>query len=271
MKLTMDERVKQRMVGIAVILSIFAIFLPVIFKKSSQPFDGLSRIAVRMPAKPEISAIKAPDKQAMFARVKKADVEVKTLATTKQLNNPEPIALAKKEDSIKPVEIDIARAEKAINVPFKIAIDQQNTSYVTNNTKEKPAVVDTPKSTKFEEKKLPKVSIHAVNIQDNKIIISKKHKNDILMTKQSKTKNIINKPTLYSVQVASFAKLQNATAMVLRLKARGYDVHYKSTKHAQGKISYQIIVGQSKTLEEVHNLQQKLANQMQLNGFVVIG
>ena len=54
MKLITDERVKHRLVGLAVILSIAAIFAPAIMKKSSQRFDENVSMSLELPARPKM-------------------------------------------------------------------------------------------------------------------------------------------------------------------------------------------------------------------------
>src|SRR3990167_5868466 len=238
MKLTLDERVKHRLVGIAVILSIFAIFLPAALKKNNQPFDALSRIAVRIPAKPEITEVKMPDEQAMFNKVKTTTVKVAALPAEKKSANVKPISIAKEEEPVKTVEIEVA---KLGSLP-------------------QPKPQNPPKSKTRLQTSLPIIQ----NMKPAKV--------NALVAKEQKVSKIIPKRQVgYAVQVASFTNIQNATALMTKLKSRGYNVNFKTVKQPQGTFNYKVIVGKSKSLEEVHLLQKELANQMQLKGFVITG
>jgi len=75
MKLVMDERLKHRLIGIAVIVSIGIIFAPAVMKKSSQRFDK-SNVSVKFPAKPALPSVAAVDKDKLFKSVKVAHVEI---------------------------------------------------------------------------------------------------------------------------------------------------------------------------------------------------
>src|SRR5262245_61755469 len=75
MKLELDEKVKHRLIGLAVILSIGAIFAPAIVKKSNQRFDGNVNVSVELPPKPLPPKIAMPDEKAMFGTVKVAHVK----------------------------------------------------------------------------------------------------------------------------------------------------------------------------------------------------
>lgn len=79
MKLIMDERVKHRVVGLAVILSIGAIFMPAIMKKSNQRFDKGINMTVKLPVKPPLPTVAIPQKKVLFEKVKVAQVDLPTV------------------------------------------------------------------------------------------------------------------------------------------------------------------------------------------------
>ena len=83
MKLTMDERLKHRLVGLAVILSIGVIFAPAILKKSNEHFDEKNTISINLPLKPVLSKIDVPNEKTMLAKVSPASVVLPTIPAIK--------------------------------------------------------------------------------------------------------------------------------------------------------------------------------------------
>ena len=66
MKLVLDERLKHRLVGFAVIISIAAIFAPAMIKKSNQRFETKHFASIRLPQKPMLPDVSPPEKQVLF-------------------------------------------------------------------------------------------------------------------------------------------------------------------------------------------------------------
>lgn len=79
MKLTIDEKLKHRLVGVAVIISICAIIAPAVMKKSSQRFDRNMTIAIKLPPKPQPPRIIIPSKSTLFEKLKVAQVDIPAL------------------------------------------------------------------------------------------------------------------------------------------------------------------------------------------------
>jgi DedD protein len=72
MNLAVSERTKHRLIGILVLVSIGVIFLPAIMKKSNKHFEKNIRIALKLPSKPELPNVDAPNNRALFKQVKVA-------------------------------------------------------------------------------------------------------------------------------------------------------------------------------------------------------
>ena len=116
MKFVMDERIKHRLTGLIVIISIAAIFLPAAMKKSNQRLEERVNISVSLPAKPALPKVAVIDEKKMFQSVKVAKVDIPAVAEgapVTQIAKAEPI-------SIKPVapavlkEPVLAKAESVI-------------------------------------------------------------------------------------------------------------------------------------------------------------
>ncbi|CEK10872.1 SPOR domain-containing protein [Legionella hackeliae] len=244
MKLVMDERVKHRLIGLAVILSIAAIFAPAIIKKSNQRIDDNVSVSVKLPPKPALPKVAMPDEEEMFETVKVAHVEIPDVP--EEVTNP---ALAKAEslsqlnDIKEAVEPMVAKAKVE---PAKVA--KQKPTIVAAATKKVSAPV---------VKKTPVVA------KAKPVARPVKHAQ---VAKKSMTA-----PTgkgRYAVQLATFSKQQNADLLVSKLRAKGYKASYNKVQTAQGTV-YKVIVGQGHPKEQARVLQQQLASVMQIKGFLV--
>ena len=72
----------------------------------------------------------------------------------------------------------------------------------------------------------------------------------------------------YGVQLASFTQQRNAENLVARLRKQGFAATYNKFSGKQGYF-YQVVVGAVNQKNDAINLQKKLANNMQLNGFII--
>ncbi|KTC78282.1 Sporulation domain-containing protein [Legionella brunensis] len=246
MKLVMDERVKHRLIGLAVILSIAAIFAPAVIKKSNQRIDDNVSVSVQLPPKPTPPKVAMPEEKEMFETVKVAHVEIPDV--------PEDIAnstLAKAE-SLSQLN-DVKQAIEPMVAKAKIEPSRV--------VKQKPAMITaaTTKATttKVATKKAPSVKPKIVASIKKPTTIAKKP-----------TANMATGKGRYAVQLATFSKRQNADSLVSRLRAKGYKASYNKVNTAQGTV-YKVIVGQGHPKEQAQRLQQQLASVMQIKGFIV--
>lgn len=76
MKLVIDEKLKHRLVGVAVVLSLGAIFLPAMMKKSSQRLENNFSVKVQLPPKPTTPDVAITDEKEMFKTIKIAKIEI---------------------------------------------------------------------------------------------------------------------------------------------------------------------------------------------------
>ena len=136
MKFVIDERIKHRLTGLVVIVSIAAIFIPAIMKKSNQHLDEKINLSVRLPAKPAAPKVLVAGEKALFQSVKVAHVDIQAVNEPSRLTQTvkaEPLsiksavpsvmaALGKNAASTKPALV-VTSAIKAVAVaaPAKIA------------------------------------------------------------------------------------------------------------------------------------------------------
>ena len=76
MKLVMSERVKYRVTGLVVIMSVAAIFLPTLMKNSNHRFEENISLAVHLPPKPPAPQVAIANEKTLFQTVKVAHVDI---------------------------------------------------------------------------------------------------------------------------------------------------------------------------------------------------
>jgi len=70
MKMLMDERIKHRLTGVLVLVSIAIIFVPAMIKKSNQHIGERINVSVQLPPKPVLPNVAMVKEKAVFAEVK---------------------------------------------------------------------------------------------------------------------------------------------------------------------------------------------------------
>lgn len=242
MKLVMDERLKHRLVGLAVVISIAAIFVPAIIKKSNQRFDGKNIASVTLPMKPAIPKITLPEEHAMFKKIKVAHVEIP--AFEKQA----PVVIAKAQPlsqvhDVKPSVIIAAHALKASELAHsRDAVSSDRESRVVTAKLSRALAKTTVAS--------------AVNTKQK------------VARSVSKARVVARAKNSYSVQLAYFSKQSNAVSLVNKLRGNGFKAYSVKINGKNGMI-YKVLVGNTNEKQQAHLLQKQLASSMQLKGFVV--
>lgn len=241
MKLVMDEKLKHRLIGLAVVLSLGAIFAPAIMKKSSQNIGNNYSVTIKLPPKPEAPEVISAKEEELFKTIKVSKVKIPPVSDQRQVSalvKAEPIQAIPTQAN-KPSEL--AKSDtKTTLVPVKLALNQ------AANSQAKQAILQ-------KEKPVATVAI----------------KNVAPIIKQAKVSvPVPAKKDIYAVQLASFIQLSNAQALVNKLHHKGYKANFVKTKGKSGPL-YKVYVGHSPSKTEVVKLKSYLAGAMQLNGFVV--
>ncbi|WP_028387828.1 SPOR domain-containing protein [Legionella fairfieldensis] len=261
MKLVIDERVKHRLIGLAVILSIGAIFAPAIMKKSNQRFDNNVNLSVELPPKPAHPNVAMVEKEAMFQTIKVAHVEIpddpeeqdQSLAT---FAKAEPLS---QRNEIKATSMEL---EPAVTIATKIG------------KAAKPLKTDRLAKAMSTKVTTPEVAarqtITKKSLSFAKVAPKGKNRPEVI-AKIKKTVKPIPKTTVkgaYGVQLATFAKRNNADTLISRLRHKGYKATYNTISTPQGTV-YKVIVGQMPQKEKARLLQRQLADAVQIKGFIV--
>ena len=112
MKLVMDERIKHRLTGLVVIVSLAVIFLPVVMKSSNHRLDENIRVSLKLPHKPALPNVSIPKQEVMFGELNVAHVDLPTIPATPSVEKvakaktlvdvsvKEPVAVAKAEPEV---------------------------------------------------------------------------------------------------------------------------------------------------------------------------
>jgi DedD protein len=236
MKLEFNDKIKHRLIGLAVLFSIALIFLPAAFKKSNQRLDNDLTMNIKLPPKPSVKTLAEKDEQVMFQHAKLAKVDLQAVPEESQLPQL---------SRAKPLEKhQLAHNEPVNNEPQlkkKGAPKQQ----LVLNTK-------------------PELTV------TNKQISSKKTLRINTSHHKQEKKTLSNKATSYSVQLAVFSQYSNAASLKRSLLEKGYPV--KITKlNKKGKTLYKVYVGEEDKQQQANRLKEKLALNYNLHGFVVKG
>ena len=256
MKLVMDEKLKHRLIGLAVIISLGAIFAPAVLKKSSQHLDSNFNVNVKIPPKPIAPDVVMTNEKDVFKTIKVAKVDIPAVSGERQFEE-----LVK----AKPVNSDLV----TIN-------SKEIVAEVEQDVKSKPLQLALNEAANNTAKKIIKVAaLQAVKRPPAIALKQKPVAKDIKVAKNSKAvKNIkvankqLIKKDVYAVQLASFSQLTNAQTLVNKLRSKGYKANFSKASSRNGTV-YKVYVGYSPRKPEVIKLKNQLASAMQLNGFVV--
>lgn len=209
-----DDKIKHRVIGLAVLLSIALVFVPAMVKKSNQRLDEKMNLSVRMPKKPTPTEVTAEKPKELFKGLTVAHVVLPQVVENKPAAN-------------------VARAESLSGQTMATRTVLQKAPVVASN----PTQMSRP-TPSFATMKLPSAVKIAAQIKPVK-------------------------KDMFSVQLASFSRQDNALSLIQQLHKKGFNASY-DRRGGQ----YRVLVGQLQ-LDQAKNLQKKLVSATQLNGFLV--
>ncbi|KTD26170.1 Sporulation domain-containing protein [Legionella maceachernii] len=284
MKLVIDERVKHRLIGLAVILSIGAIFAPAIMKKSNQRIDGNVNVSVELPPKPLQPDVAIAEKNTLFENAKVAHVELPEVANEEQplpaLAKAEPLSRPELNSrTVEPIdEQTLAQNRDAPNLESE-SFAREDQAFTQEKVTASPTVSTTNVAVVHKIAKadafLPKPKSKVV-VKNNKLIkpVAKVKPKLSLVKPKPIAKPVVKRIAKqelkggYAIQLATFTRQKNADSLISRLKGKGYQASYKKVKTSEG-IVYKVIVGQVRKREQAKLLQKQLASAVQIRGFIV--
>jgi DedD protein len=238
MKLVLDEKLKHRLIGIAVLVSLGAIFAPAVMKKSSQRLENSFSVHVKLPPKPLAPDVVISDEKELFKTIKVAQAELPAVNVKRQL-----------AEQVKAEQIrsDIAQINIPVASPVEVALKEAS----QHGVKKTSALVNRPVT------------------QPTRVAVQKKAvKRAAAVIKPQIARPRIASKDRYAVQLASFSQVTNAQSLVSRLRSKGYKANFIKSPSRQGMV-YKVYVGSSPRKQDMIKLRTQLATVMQLNGFVV--
>lgn len=245
MKLVIDEKLKHRLIGLAVIVSLVAIFAPAVMKKSSQNLVANYSVHVRLPPKPSAPNVVMSDEKELFETIKVAKVHIPEVSSETQLPELAAMETIKSDSLVQPAhELTDNKEEVALNESIIPAVKSQAKIALKKPAKVAPVVA-------VIKKPAAKINQAIRRPTAKKVAIKALAKADI-----------------YAVQLASFAQLANAQALVNKLHSKGYKASFTRMKGQQGPV-YKVYAGHSSNKTAVLKVKTQLASAMQLNGFIV--
>ncbi|MCL5272387.1 MAG: SPOR domain-containing protein [Gammaproteobacteria bacterium] len=254
MKLVMDEKLKHRLVGLAVIISIGAIFAPAVLKKSSQNLENNYSVNIKLPPKPLVPDVLSSNEQDVFKTIKVAKVKIPSVTDEHQL--PEQV----RAETIKSDLITTNKAMAAADIKpaAKSELIQLALNEAVQSTSKKAIKVAVIK---------PKKAAPVIATRNKPVM--KALAKPARAVQVAKVKNSpVNKKELYAVQLASFSQMSNAQSLVNRLRTKGYKANFIKASGKNGPM-YKVYVGHSPRKLDVMKVKSQLASAMQLNGFIV--
>lgn len=248
MKLVMDEKLKHRLVGLSVILSLGAIFAPAVVRKSGQRVENGVSVNVQLPPKPVAPNVAVSDEKDVFKTIKIARVKIPPVPkvdSSHELLKAEPITSAQVAQN---TESQLAKIVSDIKPePMTLALQQ-----AANKTASKTVALASAKA--VASKRVAAIPVKRKQPPAKTVRVAS----------AAKPKAVAHAQTVYAVQVASFSNVINAKSLVNKLHAKGYKASY-----AKVGASFKVFAGHSPSKNDVVRTKTQLASSMQLNGFVV--
>lgn len=258
----MQTKTKQRLVGFFILLAILAIFLPLVFHNARPTTDVQS--IVRIPPKPQVdiarkmqereqAVLELPAPKPTMHAEPKAAVPAK--ATPLAIPAPEVKPAAKPEAKVTtPVKVKaVAKTKKAVSsVPVKPnAKLKPKVKVAVSVAPHKPAAAETSDSI-AEEK-------HLRHLQKYKAQAN---------AEQKGLSAFLEAPKAWSVQLGTFGNIENANALIAKLRKKGFDAYTRAILDPSGKRLLRVYVGPEIQKESALQLRDKLQATVHLKGVV---
>lgn len=294
MKMVFNEKIKHRLVGVLVIISLGVLFAPAIIKKS-QLHQQILHVRMSIPKKPEMAQLAIPQKSEVFERVKvAANAQKSVIVTDKESSHVLPIPKSTTKAVVEPIphlsKLETKMAANSHNHSSIAASPiQQNKVTVFNKkeitlreTEKKRAQADLKHSAALQDSHSTHKQIKREDKHDmTHVAIVNKPKTRSIALKQkpkieshaSVKKLVINrlnqqKKSGYSIQLAYFTNESNAKSLLNQLKKKGYPAHIDVVKNKQ-RVFFKVVVGPASDRHQIEVIQKKLADAVNLKGYII--
>ncbi len=196
-KLVWDERVKHRLTGVLVILSIAVIFLPAMIKRSNQHLSERVNVSVKLPPKPLLPKVAMVGEKAVFSDVKVAKIDVPPAIETKPVL-PKPVAPSV-QASLKTPLVTPKIVEPPLQAANRVALSRKLASNLKATLPVERKVVS--------QKESYVVQLAAFSQEENAVALVSRLRNKGYAAKYSK------QGAMYKVVVSSLGNRNNARVL----------------------------------------------------------
>lgn len=262
----MTPQIKQRIVGIVVLLFLALIILPLIFGRGHSPLieentTSKLKLANQSDDEQQLSStqtgVPIPDKiddsveHAIHKDISTSDASVieedKEEAAAPKIN-PEP------------TNSKVASSEQAINAkPQKEEFQSNKITSIQNNlihTTTTKEVIEAPQLPVVISKKAILVAVSKPKV----VKVTPSHTKKVVVRE-----NEIN----WTIQLGSFSDSHNADTLVKKLKAKGYPVYTKLGKNTKGDEMTRVFVGPQTQRTTAQSVMSKLEKSFNVHGVIV--
>lgn len=241
-----DEKIKHRVIGLAVLMSIALIFVPAMVKKSNQRLDRNMNLTLNLPPKPKYPTVEAVKPQVLFQAVKVAQLKLPEVT-----DNPKPLTVSRAESLSGQTMATRSMIQKTPVMPSTVMVAKAD----------KPVQRPSVSTTTIKPENRPKTVQRVVA----KVAMTRYAKPRVFASvhRPMMVKSAPNSEA-FSVQVASFARQDNAVYLVRTLQQKGFRASYD-----QQGTQYRVLVGSLGQRQQAQSLKQQLASAAQLSGFIV--
>lgn len=257
-KIELNEKMKHRIIGLAVLLSIAAIFMPAIVKKSTQRNEREISLNLKLPQRPIYPQL-SESQQADSLKEDIAQLEDEIeISLENDITNTTVVNVAKAE----PIDLDALSGEEQIIISEKKAessMEKKDSSQSQNIAANNVATVEQHKDVaprQMTELKRDTVAAPALKAQQPAVAKIEKPGSRLAGN--------------FSVQLGSFSMQSNADALVKQLKSQGFSAKIKKVKTQKGYV-YKVYVGHAVSRLHAEKLKERLAENTKLKGLVVSG
>lgn len=206
-KLVLDERVKHRLTGVLVIISIAVIFLPAMVKRSNQHLSEHVNVSVKLPPKPVLPKVAMVEEKAVFSEVKVAAINMPTVAAAPASSKLVQVAFQDlPKEALKPAATVVKTAEPAATVP-KSTLTRRLASNLKATLPASPAVANKASASK----EAYAVQLAAFSQEQNAMALVSRLRSKGYTAKYSK------QGAMYKVVVSSLGSRDNARVLQKKL------------------------------------------------------
>lgn len=236
----MDQTVKERLVGMGVLLILGVIFIPLILDGNNSELEGKSNQNLSLPVPTE----------EVTHELDFSDGNLRTLAIPLPDSN-------ETQSSPKETSSDAAKQVKPNSIPVSGFVDElpeikTDEADLKNDTNQ-------PQSTTLTAATEPKGSINRVVPKANTSVVTPKADSGLQTATVLQSKSANSGSPAWVVQIGSFGDRKNAEKEVASLKAKGFPAFVRRFVASEDKVLYRVRIGPEKDRARAEKLFERLS------------